>query len=579
MDYVVDVFDRGGLRVGRFTEVPLMEVTRNGTDGSDRIEGLLPVSLDHFGVGYEVRVSLGGTEVVSAPVIDVRPAWGDVRRLIVDRYVDFQELLAFVAEDEKDEADGHVSARFENQRIDDMVRRLINGALGPVHYTVEHGAYPEGAEREYAKFSQRKSESEPLPIGGIDSGQWVDSSRIDISGATAKDGDTISGLVVDGVAWPDLRLMMVDSEETGLNSHAIKRHPEVATWDSAQYDRSVYKRHADRAKEKLQSYMDTYGIDFIELNPHQDGSGTFDDRVDFFGRYLGMVYGGGLCYNAGLVEEGVADVFLFDEGRFHVPGMALKDFYSYVGAHEDSVKECTQVVGAFDARGGAIELIAALAAMGGGYVFHLDNKIALHFRRGEEIDQVIPVEPAHVGVELGRVSKGVVNSLRIQGNPTGAAVEVYRVEEASIDELGTVFRSLPYYALSRGDDAALLGDGLLKDLAWPGIVGRALFYRGRSDIDTGALLEFRGGPLRERDTGVAQAWETHFGDRFVGRVRQVLHRFAGGTVETRLALASPFRSVVSPLNFVIRGQDSLQAFFEFRLDDGAIGLDIGYHLD
>jgi hypothetical protein len=121
-----------------------------------------------------------------------------------------------------------------------MVRAVVNQARGPLHYYVEHTAYPDGAAREFGKFTTRMALADPLPVGGIDSGQWVDSSRIDLSGAYAKDGDTIAGLVVDGLPWPDLRLMMIDAEESSLNSHAISRHPEIADWDSDRYDRSAY---------------------------------------------------------------------------------------------------------------------------------------------------------------------------------------------------------------------------------------------------------------------------------------------------------------------------------------------------
>ncbi len=579
MAYRVDVFDRSGLRVGRFDEVPLLEVAVTGPDGDDRIEGLLPVSLAQFGVGYGIRVMVDGVFVASATVTEVRPAWGDVRRLIVDRYVNFQTLLAFVAIRDGGEANGNVAVRFENERIDDMVRTLINSALGPVHYTVVHGAYPDGAHGEYGKFAARKVVADPLPVGGIDSGQWVDSSRMDLTGVVAKDGDTISGLVVDGVVWPDLRLMMIDSEETSLNSHAKKRHPETATWDSARYDRSVYKRKADAAKAKLQSYIDTKGIDYIELNPHQDVDGVYDDRVDSYGRYLGLVYGGGECFNAGLVEAGLADVYLYAEGRYHEPSLALKEFYSYAGAYEDSVEPCVQVVGAFESRGGVLEVIAALAAMGDGYVFHVDEDLGVHFRRGDVIDEVVTVDPVRVGVELGRDMDGLANLLRIQGNPQDGVVDDYHAEDASIDALGTVFRFFPYYALSRVDDAVLLGQGLLRDLAWPTRVGRALFYRGVAHVGVGSLLEFRGEVLQERDGPVAAGWADRFGARFVGRVRRVVHRLAGKTVETQLDLTSPYRSVAAPLTFIIRSQDSLSAFFQFRLDDGVVGLDIGYHLD
>ncbi len=579
MTYVVEVVDRNGLRVGRFTDVPLLEVTRTGPDGDDRIEGLLPLSLARFGVGYTVRVLVEGAVVAHGTVTSARPAWGDIRRLIVDRYVDFQELLSVVAIGRWEPWNRHVSVRMENRPVDEMVRTLINHALGAVHYTVAHGAYPDGAVREYEKFIARKALAGALPYGGIDSGQWVGGARIDTTGAYAKDGDTIAGLVVDGVTWPDLRLMMVDCEESSLNSHGIGRHPETATWDSARYARSVYKQRADGATARLQAYMDEKGIDYIELNPHQDGGGDYDDRVDAYGRYIGLVYGGGECFNAGLVEEGHGDVYLYDDGRFHVPEMALKDFYSYVGEHEDSIAPCETVVGALDIRGGVLEAITALAAMGDGYVFQVDVDGGVHFRRGDVVDAVVPVVPTTVGVELGRDIAGLANLLHIEGNPIDGVADDYYAQEESIDLLGTASRYFPYYALSRVDDGALLGQGLLRDLAWPARVGRALFYRGVAHLVPGTLLEFRGDVLEERDEPVAAGWADRLGQRLVGRVSRVVHRLAGATVETQLDLTSPYRSVASPLSFITRSQDSLSEFFQFRLDDPTIGLDIGFHLD
>ncbi len=579
MRYSVEVFDRAGLRVGHFDEVPLLEIERNGPDGVDRIEGLLPLSLDRFGVGYTIRVLLDDVLAASARVVEARPAWGDTRRLILDRYVDFQELLAFVAERDRSEENRRVARSHKNQRVDALVRDVLNSTLGPVHYSVAHTSYPDGAEREYGKFSARRAWTDALEIGGITTGQWVDAIRIDLTGAEAKDGDTISGLVVDGVAWPDLRLMMIDCEETSLNSHAIKRHPEIVAWTSDQYDLSVYKRRADAAKARLQSFMDVHGIDYIELNPHQDASGAFDDRTDAFGRYLGLVYGGGQCFNAAMVEEGHADVYLYDDGRYHVPEMALKEFYSYTGPHEASVEPCSALVGAFEARGGALEVLTALAALGGGYVFRVDTSGVVHFQRGDRIDHVVTLDPVHTGVELGRDVRGLVNLLRIQGDPMHGGVDGYHDEDNSIDVFGTHFRYFAYFALSQTDDAERLAEGLLRDLAWPARVGRALFHRGVAAIDVGALLEFRGEVLVERDAPLAEVWGEDLGERLVGRVSRVVHRIAGESVETRLDLTSPFRSVANPLSFITRSQDSLSAFFQFRLDDASIGLDTGFHLD
>ena len=76
---------------------------------------------------------------------------------------------------------------------------------------------------------------------------------------------------------------------------------------------------------------------------HKDASGEFDDRVDAFGRYLGLVFGGGECFNAAQVENGHAEVFLFDDGKFLAPELELKDFFSYAGVHTDSKSEACWV--------------------------------------------------------------------------------------------------------------------------------------------------------------------------------------------------------------------------------------------
>ncbi len=373
--------------------------------------------------------------------------------------------------------------------------------------------------------------------------------------------------------------MMIDCEETSRNSHAIGRHPEVADWDDGRYARSVYKQRAEAAKARLQEYIDTKGIDFIELNPHVDGSGHYDDRVDAYGRYLGLVFGGGECFNAGLVEAGLADVYLYADGRYHDSALALKEFYSYRGVHTDSIAPCTTVVGAFETRGGVLEVLAALVTLADGFVFSVDLDGAVSVRRGTDIDAVVRVDPVETGVEMGRMQEGLVNLLRLVGNPQEGAVDGYHAEQDSIDALGTAFRYFPFFALSRVDDAARMGQGILRDLAWPTRVGRALFYRGSASAAVGDLLEFRGASLVERDSVVAAGWADDFGERFVARVTGVVHRLAGETVETQLELGSPYRSVTSPLSFITRSQDSLSAFFEFRLDDDVIGLDVGYHLD
>ena len=296
MGYRVEVWDTWNRRIAAYDDVPLLEVTRAFPDETDRIRGLLPAGTADLGPGYSVRVRVDGEPFAEATVTSVSPQWGDTRKLVLDRYVHFHEVIEFEAARGPRDGNTTVSPTYTNREVGAIVKDVINRAPGAIHYLVDHNDYPGGAEREYAKFLARKTDENELEVGGIGAGQWVGSGRIDAGAAYAKDGDTIAGLVVDGVAWPDLRFMLIDCEETSRNSHAVKRHPEVAEWTDARYAASGYKLRGDAAKDALQNWLDTKGIDYIELNPHQDAAGVYDDRVDAYGRYLGLVFGGGRVF-------------------------------------------------------------------------------------------------------------------------------------------------------------------------------------------------------------------------------------------------------------------------------------------
>jgi len=261
MECVIEVYDTAGRRVGSFDAPPLLEATRNGPDGADVIRGLAPVGLASLGAGYTVRLLVEGALFCAGTVRWTGPAWGDTKRLVIDRYVSFRELLAFEARGARRAGNTWVSRRYVNTRVSGIVRDLLERAPGPVHGTVAHGAYPEGAAREWAKFVARRTRTEALAVGGIDAGQWVDGARIDARGAWAKDGVTIAGLVVDGAAWPDLRLMMVDAEEPSLNARAVARHPETADWTAGAYAASGYALRGAASREALQALLDGEGID------------------------------------------------------------------------------------------------------------------------------------------------------------------------------------------------------------------------------------------------------------------------------------------------------------------------------
>ena len=579
MDYVVEIYDTWGRRLHAFDEVPLLEAVRSAPDSTDRVRGLLPESVTDLGVGYRVRVLLEGRLFCEALVSDVSPEWSDASKLILDRYVALHEVIEFRTSTVARAGNTSVKRAYTNQMISAIVKDTIQRAPGDIHYTVAHGGYPDGAVREYSKFDARKTAGNELEVGGIAEGQWVGGARIDATGAFAKDGDTIAGLKVDGVDWPDLRMMLIDSEETSLNSHTKNLHPEVSFWTEAEYDASGYKLKADRAKDALQGLLDTKGIDFVELNPHKNSAGVFDDRVDFYGRYLGLVYGGGECLNAAMVEQGHADVYLYDEGKFLVPELALKDFFSYAGAHVDSIENTAAMLSSFDVDAGVLETITAFGYAAGGYIWEVGPDLAVSFRKPDVPDSVYYFDPLTMGVRLGSTDAGMANGIFFDGNPVTGTVSKTYTRQSSIDEFGFLGRGLDHFGLSVESDADLLVNGLLDDVAYPRPDGSIVFFQGDSDVRVGDVLEVRGVTLRRLEREVAGEWADRYAGKLVARAREVRHRFSGREVRTEVRLTSPLRTVESPLTFMVRSQPGETTLFQFRLDDGAVGVDVGYHLD
>lgn len=579
MNYRIEVFDTWGRRVASFDDVPLLKATRTAPDRADTIRGILPGKVTDLGHGYRIRVLVDDAVFLDAFVTDVEPQWSDTRKLILDRFVHFHEVIAFEAELESSEGNGQFSRAYSNRTVDQMVRSAVNNTPGPIHYLVDHTVYPDGAQREDTKFLARKMAENELEVGGISTGQWVGSARIDATGASAKDGDTIQGLVVDGIAWPDLRLMLIDSEETSLNSHTIKLHGEVATWPDAQYAASGYKVKADAATDFLQSLMDTKGIDFIELNPHRDAAGNFDDRIDVFGRYLGFAYGGGECFNAAMIEQGHAEVLLFDEGKFHVPEMELKDYFSYLRPNSDSVEASAASLVNFDVTSGLFEVLTALSYVASGFVWSVDPDLALHFREVTQPDRVIFFDPLQHGVSLGSNSDDVANALVMKGNPVTSTVDELITNSPSIDEYDFHLRFLEYFSITIQEDGERLVMGLLDDVAYPEPSGKIEFFHGDSDLSVGDVIEFREGDLRRLEREVAGEWGDRFTGSVVARVKSVTHEFRGRLVTTIAELTSPLRSVDNPVSFIVRGQPTAETLFQFRLDDATVGLDLGYHVD
>jgi len=579
MEYRVEILDASGLCVAAFDDVPLFEARRGQPDVGDVAQGMLPWPKGALAPGYVLRVSVGGRLFLEAPVERVTGLWGDNRKLILDRYVNFHEVLEVQAVRPAFHGNGALSKIYTGRGIQGIVKHAIMSARGAIHYTIDHDAYPDGAVREYQKFLSRKTAANELQHGGIASGQWVGASRINVDNAVARDGDTISGLVVDGVAWPDVRLLMIDAEECSRNSHAISRHPEVAAWTDEVYARSGYKQKADLARDALQSMINEDGISYIELNPHRNAAGAFDDRVDAYGRYLGLVYGGGKCFNAGLVEKGLADVYQWEEGRYHVPEMELKDFFSYGGPSQSSVAACGTTLSELDLDGGVMEALTALSYAAGGYVWSIDPNLRVQFRTAARPDWVFDFDPMTMAVAMGADSATMCNTLYLAGNPAEGALEKTYRRYASQDAYGVRIGRANYFSLHTEPDADKLAAGLLDDLAYPATCGYVQFYRGMTGMEVGDLLELRGSPLGRLDPAVAGEWGGRFETRLLGRIAGVTHRLIGREVITTAFLTSPLRSVANPLSVMVRGQDSLTRLYQFRLDEEAIGLDMGYHLD
>ena len=579
MDYRIEIYDSCGRRIASYDEVPLLEVVRSFPSEPDRIRGILPGSVSDLSHGYQARVIIDGEVFCEADVTVVRPQWSDTRKLILDRYVMFHEVFEFEAERSSLDLNTAVSRGYTNRSVSSIVRSVINSAPGPIHYRVTHGAYPDGAQREYAKFLERKTSENELEIGGISEGQWVGASRINATGAYAKDGDTIAGLVVDGAAWPDVRFLMIDSEETTLNPHTHIRHPETVTWTEERYAASGYKLKGDAARQALQQLIDTKGIDYIELNPHRDSSGAFDDRVDAYGRYIGLVFGGGECFNAAQVERGHADVYLYEDGKYHVPEMELKDFYSYTGVHTDSVEDTTETLEGFDVTGGVLEVLTALAYVANGFVWTVEPYNSVHFCRAETPDRVVFFDAVRTGIGLGSDSGSLGNILYFKGNPVTSVLSKTYWRDASVEAYKEHIRRLSYFSISLEQDADKLAFGLLNDLAYPEPCGFIQFFQGNAAVRLGEIVEVRDGPLCRLERIVSGEWDDRFVGKLIGRACRVLHRFTGKHVSTTVWLTSPFRSVAEPLSFIVRSQESATSLYQFRLDEATVGLDMGYHLD
>ncbi|MDX9976082.1 MAG: hypothetical protein RBU21_24100 [FCB group bacterium] len=575
MDYRIEIFDRSGRRLAVYDEAPLLEAVRTSPDQPDLVRGILPAAPKGLEHGCLVRVWVAGRRFCDARITRIDPQWGATRKLILDRYVTFHEVIAIEAERAPGEFNTPVASTFGGREIAAMVKTLVNEAPGPLHYGVAHRAYPDGAQREYAKLLARKTSATELAHGSIAAGQWVGANRIDASNAYALDGDTIAGLVVDGALWPDLRLAAIECEERTRNAHAIALHPEIADWSDARYLASGYRLRAEAARAGLQHLIDTKGIAYIELNPHRDASGAFDARIDAYGRYVGLVYGGGECFNAALVEQGHAIV---DLNGHHDPALESKDFYSYACESVDTVMPTSVTLGGFDFQGGVLEAIDALAYAAGGFVWSVNADSRLGFRPVAAPDRALYYRAERVGVGYGSESESLGNSLAFEGSPFTELVKTYANNE-SIAVFGEQPCNLALYAIAHAQDADRLAAGLLDDVAYPAVAGFVTVAHGDATFDVGDVIELRGEPVRRLNAGLPGEWGGRFAGRAVGRVSSVTQRFSGRQVTTRIELTSPLRTVGNPLTYMTRSQQGAENLYQFRLDDLIVGADAGFHLD
>jgi endonuclease YncB( thermonuclease family) len=579
MEYRIEIVDTWERRIATVYRTHVLEVTRGFVTDDVSITGMLPADLIDVGHEYVLRVYLDDRLEAEAPVRVVDPQWGDRKKLVLDRYVDFHAIIEVVAVRHYAETNALLRKAYTAKEISEIVKDAIESVPGEIHYLVDHDSYPDGAQREYTKFTGRLEWMSEFPIGSVASGEYVGSSRINASTAYAKDGDTIAGLVVDGAAWPDLRLMMIDTEELSINTHTIKLHPEVATWTEEKYARSGYKFTADRAKEALQNLIDTKGVEYIELNWHRDAMGEFDNRVDAYGRYIGLVYGGGECFNAAMVDLGHSPVYLYEDGAYNPPEMRLKEYYSYTGPSADSVESTDASFSNLDLHNGIYEVLTLLAYAAGGYVWSIDQNEAVTFRKVAVPDRVIFYNPKKHSVSLRSDSSNVVNRIEVLGNPVGGQFEKVYTNWSSVDEFGVRSDTLELFSVSQERDADIIVSGLLDDVAYPEPCGTITFLEGDAAIAPGQIVEIRGDEVRRVTRSVDGEYGAIFTDRHVFRVARKETLIRNARVETRCMLAPVIRSVGDPLGFIVKSQPRANTFFQFRLDDDAVGVDMGYHLD
>ncbi len=579
MQYYIDIVDTWNRRIARIDRVPLLEIECGDAAYGERIAGLLPPELRDLGQGYRLRFHLEGDLEAEVPLDVVDPQWGDVGRWILRRLVEFHETLEVNGRREYTDWNRTLTKAYVNMEVSEIVRDAISSVTGRLHYLVDHTEYPDGAQREFEKFQSRLGSLEQFPVGSVASGHYVGGTRIDATGAYAKDGDTIAGLVVDSESWPDLRLMMIDTEEMSVNSHTTKLHPEVGAWTEEKYERSGYKLRAQAAKDALQNLMDTKGIDYIELNWHRGPDGEFDDRIDPYGRYIGLVYGGGECFNAAMIELGHSDVYLYEDGACLPAEMRLKEYFSYRGPSSDSIEPTDVYLSAMDFENGIFGVLTLLAYAVGA-LWRLDGDGAAHFARPDRPAAVWYYDVRRGEVSFQSSSERLVNAITFSGNPLSSSFSKRYERHDSVDEFGTNRRSLELYSFSVPGDADKLVPRLLDDVAYPTPGGYLTDYTGElRSLRVGELIEIRGPDLRRLTRELDDEWGGRFAGRHVFAISRKTVLVRNDRVEVTYRFTSPLRSVANPLTFIVQNQPTATSLFEFRLDAPGVGLDLDYHLD
>jgi len=131
MRYEIILYDTWGRCIAVFDEVPLLDVIRATPDDADCIRGLLPADTPDLGHAYRVEVRLDGARVCEGRVELLRPCWSDAKKLILDRYVTFHELLEIEARSTVRAGNTRVARTCVQREISAAVKDVINAAPGP----------------------------------------------------------------------------------------------------------------------------------------------------------------------------------------------------------------------------------------------------------------------------------------------------------------------------------------------------------------------------------------------------------------------------------------------------------------